>query len=387
MVILENQNGKFTDVTDKVCPEIKNIGMITDALWSDFDNDGKVDLVVVGEWMPVTFFRNTGKGFVRVTNTGIENNVGWWNSLVAGDFDNDGDIDYAAGNLGLNTNYKGSKEEPLTIVAKDIDNNGSLDAMVFCYMKAEDGTMKPFPMATKEDMASQVISTRKKFPDYKSYGVATMNDIWSEKDRQDAIVLQANDMTSSYIENAGNGKFKIKSLPLEAQAAPAFGMMSEDVDGDGDLDLLMVGNDYGMDPYSGHHDAFTGLCLRGDGEGNFTAMPVAESGFFVNGDAKALTKIHSASGEDIYLATQNQDSIMVYTKTNYNSTDKNKWIDLKPEDFCADITYKDNHKKHVEFYYGNSYLSQSSRKLQIDNDAVKIIITNFKESKREVINR
>ncbi len=353
--ILENQNGKFTDVTDKVCPEIKNIGMITDALWSDFDNDGKVDLVVVGEWMPVTFFRNTGKGFVRVTNTGIENNVGWWNSLVAGDFDNDGDIDYAAGNLGLNTNYKASKEEPLTIIAKDIDNNGSLDAMVFCYMKAEDGTMKPFPMATREDMASQVISTRKKFPDYKSYGVATMNDIWSEKDRQDAIVLQANDMSSSYIENEGNGKFKIKPLPLEVQAAPVFGMMSDDVNGDGNLDLLMVGNDYGMDPYSGHHDAFTGLCLKGDGKGNFTAMYLAQTGFFINGDAKALTKIHSATGEDIYLATQNQDSVMVYTKTNHSSIDKSKWISLTPEDFSADIFYKDNHKKHVEFYYGNSY--------------------------------
>ena len=168
--ILKNQNGKFTDVTKQYCPQLQNIGMITDALWTDFDNDGKIDLIVVGEWMPVTFFKNMGNKFVPV-KTGIENHTGWWNSLVAGDFDNDGDIDYIAGNLGLNTNYKASQEEPMTILAKDLDNNGSLDAMVFCYMKAEDGTMKAFPMSTKDDMAGQMISMRKKYPTYKSFGL------------------------------------------------------------------------------------------------------------------------------------------------------------------------------------------------------------------------
>ena len=121
-------------------------------------------------------------------------------------------------------------------------------------------------------MESQVISTRKKYPTYKAYGAATMDDIWSAKDREGALMLQANDMASSYIENEGNGHFTIKPLPLEAQAAPVFGMMSEDLDGDGNLDVLMVGNDYGMDPYSGRHDAFNGLCLKGDGKGNFQPM-------------------------------------------------------------------------------------------------------------------
>ena len=257
--LLKNNHGKFVDVTDEYCPQLKNIGMITDALWSDFDNDGKVDLIVTGEWMPVTFFKNTGKGFVQIKNTGIENHTGWWNSLTAGDFDNDGDIDYIAGNLGLNTNYTASVEQPLTILAKDLDNNGSLDAMVFCYLKDVDGSMKPFPMSNKDDMVSQLISTRKKFPTYKAYAMATMDDIWSKEGRKDALMLQANDMQTSYIENEGNGKFSIKPLPLEAQTAPVYGMINDDIDGDGNLDVLMTGNDYGMEPYSGRHDAFNGL--------------------------------------------------------------------------------------------------------------------------------
>ena len=264
--ILKNNNGKFEDVTMQYCPGLQTPGMITDALWTDFDNDGKIDLIVVGEWMPVTFFKNKGNRFEKLDQSGISGQSGWFNSLVAGDFDNDGDIDYIAGNLGLNTNYKATNEEPITILAKDLDNNGSLDAMVFCYMKDVDGTMKPFPMATRDDMVSQVLSVRKKYPTYKSYGMATMEDLWNKSDRENAIFLQANYMTSCFIENKGNGQFSIKALPLEAQVAPLYGMISQDIDNDGNLDLLMVGNDYGMEPYSGRHDAFMGLCLKGDGK-------------------------------------------------------------------------------------------------------------------------
>ena len=126
--------------------------------------------------MPVTFLKNTGTSFVSINKTsGISQYLGWWNSLTAGDFDNDGDIDYVAGNLGLNSNYKATAAEPMTLYAKDLDNNSSLDAMLFCYMKAEDGSRKPFPMHTKDDLASQLVSIRKKYPTYKSYGLATMN--------------------------------------------------------------------------------------------------------------------------------------------------------------------------------------------------------------------
>ncbi|MEO8415340.1 MAG: VCBS repeat-containing protein [Ginsengibacter sp.] len=382
--LLKNMGGKFIDVTEKYCPQLKNIGMVTDALWTDFDNDGKVDLIVVGEWMPITFLKNTGHSFV-IVKTGIEDHTGWWNSIVAGDFDNDGDMDYIVGNLGLNSNYDAPPGKPMTIIAKDIDQNGSIDPMVFCYIKAPDGSYQPYPVSSRDDLVSQVISMRKKFPTYKAYGYATMNDIWSDNDKQDALVLTASDLQTSYIENNGDDRFSIKALPLEAQEAPVYGMVNEDVDGDGNIDVLMVGNDYGMDPYSGRHDAFNGLCLLGDGKGNFKPVDVSKSGFFVKGDAKGLATVHTARGEDIIIATQNQDSLMVFSKNPAYNKSIAKWITLQPGDFYADVVYKDGRKRRVEFYYGSTYLSQSSRRLPVENDFEKISITNYKGIKRKVL--
>jgi len=358
--------------------------MVTDALWTDFDNDGKVDLIVVGEWMPVTFLKNTGHSF-EIVKTGIENNTGWWNSIVSGDFDNDGDMDYIVGNLGLNTNYCASPGEPMTVIAKDIDKNGSIDPMVFCYLLAPDGTRKSYPMSSRDDLVSQVISMRKKFPTYKAYGYASMHDIWTDNNLKDAIVMKATDMQSSFIENKGNGHFTIKPLPLQAQQAPVYGMKSEDIDEDGNLDVIMVGNDYGMDPYSGRHDAFIGLCMKGDGKGNFVPVDLQKSGFFVNGDGKGLATIHTAKNEDILIATQNQDSLMVYSKNPSYKKDILKWIALKPDDFYADVIYKDGKKRRIEFYYGSTYLSQSSRTLPIDKNYKAITITNYKGIKRKIL--
>lgn len=384
--ILKNTGGKFIDVTDQYCPQLKNIGMGTDALWSDFDKNGKVDLVLVGEWMPVTFLKNTGKGFIQVNKTDeINKHAGWFNSLVAFDFDNDGDVDYVAGNQGLNSNYKASIAEPMTIIAKDVDENGSLDAMVFCYMKAEDETMQSLPVSTKDDMAAQLISIRKKYPTYQSYGRATMDNLWNKKDRENAIVLTATDMQTTYIENPGNGMFKARPMPIEAQVTKVFGMLSDDVDGDGNLDILMVGNDYGMEPFSSRHDAFNKLYLKGDGKGDFTTMPLKNTGFCVEGDAKGLAVTHTAKNEDLLLITQNQDSLLVYAKS--TTPEKNaKWINLKPDDFYPDILYKNNKKRRVEFYYGSTYLSQSSRKMFLDKNILKMTVTNFKGVKRELVN-
>jgi len=380
--LLENHSGSFFDVTKRWCPELQHIGMVTDALWSDFDGDGKPDLVLTGEWMPITFLKNTGSTFTNVTaSTGIAGHTGWWNSLVAGDFDNDGDIDYIAGNLGLNSNYQASPAEPMTLYAKDLDDNGLLDAMVFCYMKAEDGSRKPFPMTSRDDMISQMISIRKRYPGYKAYGLASMDDLWKPKDRENALMLQATDMASSYIENLGNGKFAIHALPLAAQIAPVYGMDAADIDGDGNLDLLMVGNDYGMEPYSGRHDAFMGLYMRGDGKGGFTPLSLAASGFYVKGDGKGLARLHTARNEDIWIATQNQDSLIV---TSLTSAPTRKWIDLQPEDFSIDMFTGHGQKKHSECYYGSTYLSQSSRKLSLAGDIKKVIITSFQGNKREI---
>jgi hypothetical protein len=380
--LLRNDGGKFTDITKEYCSALEYPGMATDALWSDFDNDGKVDLIVTGEWMPVSFYRNTGTSFEVVKNTGVEKNIGWWNSIVAGDFDNDGDMDYAAGNLGLNSNYKATFAEPMTIFAKDFDNNGLFDPITFCYLMAEDSTRKPFPMHTRDDLISQMIGMRKRFPTYKSYGLGGMDNILSAKDKENALTFSATNMQSSFIENLSDGKFTMRPLPIQAQVAPVYGMSAEDIDSDGKLDLILVGNDFGMEPYSGRQDALMGLCLKGDGKGNFTALSVEQSGFFVKGDAKGLATIHIAKNEDVLIATQNQDSLMVYAKKANNTGDT--WINLQANDFYAEIFYADGNKKKVEFYYGSTYLSQSSRKWKIEKAASKIMITDYEGKKRKV---
>lgn len=381
--LLRNDGGKFTDVTKELCADLQRPGMVTDALWSDFDNDGLVDLVVGGEWMPVTFFKNNGHGFVKLINPGISQHIGWWNSLVAGDFNNDGKMDYIAGNLGQNSNFKASFAKPMTVFGKDVDNNGSFDAMIFCYMKAEDGAQKPFPMHTRDDLISQVAGIRKKYPTYKGFGRATINDLWSKDDRQNAIILKATDMNTSLIENKGNGRFSIRAMPPETQIAPVYGMTARDIDQDGNLDLLMVGNDFGMEPFTGRHDAFYGLYLKGDGKGTFSSKTIAKSGFFVNEDGKALAVIHHANGSDLFVASQNQDSLKVFSSKS-KVQPAASFISLKPTDFYADIIYQDNHKKHVEFYYGSTYLSQSTRKFKLDENAKSIIITNYKGVKSRV---
>ncbi len=382
--ILLNYSGTFVDATARLCPELQQAGMITDALWSDFDNDGKPDLITTGEWMPVSFYKNTGRQLLPVNEaTGIAEHTGWWNSIAAADFDNDGDIDYAAGNWGLNSNYKASTAEPMLLYAKDFDDNGLTDPMVFCYMKAEDGTRRLFPMATRDDMISQVISIRKRFPTYKAYGLASLDELLKPAARQDALLLKATDMQSSYIENKGNGQFSISALPVEAQFAPIYGMQATDIDADGNTDLVLVGNDYGMEPYSGRHDAFNGLCLRGDGRGKFTAMPVAASGFYVNGDGKALATLHTAINGDILIASQNQDSLKIFAAT--SKTSGKDWFTLLPGDFSAAVFYANGSKRKMEFYYGAGFLSQSSRTVAIDAAATRITITDFKGNKREML--
>jgi hypothetical protein len=382
--IFQNDGGKFTDITARLCPDLVHGGMITDALWSDFNNDGRPDLVVVGEWMPVTFYKNTGNGFTKINSTtGIDTHVGWWNSIVAGDFNNDGNIDYIAGNLGQNSNYKASFTQPMTIMGKDVDDNGSFDAMIFCFMKAEDGSQKPFPMHTRDDLISQLISIRKKYPTYSGFGRATMHDLWSDKDKENALILKATDMNTSFIENKGNGKFSISPMPIAAQIAPVYGMIAKDIDLDGNLDLLMAGNDYGMEPFTGRHDAFMGLYLKGNGKGVFKNFSMAESGLCISGDAKGFATVQSAKGNEVFIATQNQDSLKVYEKI---GNGQSKFIRLNPDDFYADVIYKDLRKRRIEFYYGSTYLSQSSRTLQVDPKASKVIITDYRGRKREIRN-
>ncbi|MHC2992691.1 hypothetical protein OB13_14285 [Pontibacter sp. HJ8] len=383
--ILRNEEGRFTDATAAVCPELQTLGMVADALWTDFDNNGKTDLVVAGEWMPLMFFRNTGKGLENVTETtGVAHLKGWWNSIVSGDFDKDGDMDYIAGNLGLNTNYTASEKQPLTLYAKDFDSNGSMDPVLACYMKAEDGTMKPFPMHNRDDLSAQMVQIRRQYLRYSSYAKATVADVLQPLDQKDMLRFDATWFATSYFENLGNGKFRAKALPVQAQVAPVNGMLAQDVTGDGNMDVLMVGNNYGTELFTGRYDAFVGLVLQGDGKGNFKPLSISESGFLVNGDAKGLARLVTAADEDLFLVTQNRDSLKVFKSNNKRATQQSQLLHLQPFDAWAELTFQDGKKQRQEFHYGASYLSQSSRKIRLPQDVVSVKVYDYKGKSRDL---
>jgi len=380
--ILKNTSGIFTNVTEEVCSELKVLGMVTDAIWSDFDQDGKVDLIVVGEFMPITFFKNDGVKLSKVQATGVQQYIGWWNSIVGGDFDNDGDIDYMAGNLGLNNNYQASEKYPLTVYAKDFDGNGSVDPIVACYMREsmESDVRKLYPVHFWEELNSQSTKFRRKYYSYKQYGAATLESLLTEDDLKGALKLEANHMASSYLQNLGNGKFRMITLPMTTQVAPVNGMVVEDVDGDGNLDAVIVGNDFGNEVFIGRYDAFTGLVLLGNGKGEFNDVPSLKSGFYVPNDAKALAKV-MVNGNNMIIATQNGDSLKVF-----DSNTAIKRLVFKPQalDVSATLLFSDGRKQKIEFYFGAGYLSQSTRTMTLPEGIKTLTIIDSKGKSRSI---
>lgn len=382
--ILNNENGRFTDVTDEIAPGLKDVGIINDAKWTDYDNDGNMDLILAGEWMPLTFFKFSDGKFTNVTaSTGLADHVGWWNSLASGDFDQDGDIDYVAGNLGLNTNFTGTTDHPMTVYAKDFDGNGSIDPIITTYLKASDGTLKEFPMHAKDDLTFLIPRMKKKFPQYAGYSEATIHQVLTPEEISSAKVMRATHLASSYIENQGDGTFKISPLPLKAQFAPLFGMLVEDIDQDGFLDVVAVGNSYSTEVSTGRYDALTGLYLKGDGKGAFELRGV-DTGFFVDGDAKGIAKIN-ANGKQLWLVTQNNDSLRVFeTLDQHPRVEKAIVFKAEPMDAFAEIIMSDGRSFKHEFLYGAGYLSQSTRVLRVSGAVESLFVTDFAGTKRKV---
>jgi len=379
----DSKNGKvkFTDVTAGVCPGLKNIGMVCDAIWTDFDNDGWTDLIVVGEWMPITFFKNNHGKFENVTaQSGISNQTGWWNSIVAGDFDNDGDIDYIVGNLGENSFFRASEKYPVNVYAKDFDKNGSIDAIVTVFLKDQDGVRKEYPAMNRDEIMSQLPALKKKFLTYKEFAKADIHQIFTDDQMKGALVLHANNFQSCYLKNNGNGKFEMHALPAMAQIAPLNGMVVDDFNDDGNLDMAAVGNDYGNEVSDGRYDAANGLILLGDGKGNFAAQTIEQAGLFVPGDAKALIKLRGA--DDVYLlaASQNRGPLKLFEHKN----SAEKLIPLQATDRSVYIRLVNGKQRKEELYFGNSFLSQSGSFLEVNKNIKSIEIKNLKGKTRSI---
>ncbi|MEJ7646722.1 MAG: VCBS repeat-containing protein [Chryseolinea sp.] len=382
--LLRNDGGKFTDVTQAISPALAKIGMVTDALWSDFNADGTPDLIVAGEFMPVTFLINDGKKLVQLDSTGVDKYKGWWNSLAGGDFDNDGDIDYIAGNLGLNNNYQVDLEHSLKVFAKDFDGNGSIDPILACYQREsmDADTKKLYPVHFWDEINSQSPKFRNKFARYRQYSSVTIDDLLSKDDLKDALVLEANHMASSYLENVGNGKFAIKVLPVAAQIAPVNGLQIQDLNNDGNMDVVMVGNDYGNEVFAGRYDAFTGLVLAGDGNGNFQPLNSGKTGLYTTGDSKALVKCFDGMGNDLWLASQNRGSLAVFESVGLS---QGEVIEIMPNESYAQISFHDGRSQRYEFYYGSGFLSQSTRNFRMSPGIKEITIFNYQGSSRKLL--
>lgn len=301
--ILENDNGKFTNITASKARALANIGLVNDATWIDFDGDQLKDLILVGEWMPLTFIKNTGEIFVNVTEEfGMKNTVGWWFSIQTADFDLDGDMDFVAGNLGLNYRYKTSAEEPFEIYSYDFDNNGKNDIVLTEF----ENEIK-YPLRRKECLTEQTPALETKFPSFKKFGKADVYDIFEEKSLSKALHYTANTFASSYIENLGNGKFEVKELPVRAQFSSVNDFLIDDFNQDGHLDILLAGNLFESEVRTPRNDAGYGLLLAGNSKGEFEEIDVRKSGFFVPYNVKALAQINK-----LILVGCNNDKLRVF---------------------------------------------------------------------------
>ncbi|MFS4467951.1 VCBS repeat-containing protein [Maribacter sp. 2210JD10-5] len=300
--ILNNDNGVFKDVTKEIAPDFENLGMITDALWTDFDNNGTLDLITVGEWMPVSFYSNKDGKFRNVNNTtGLKNTSGWWFSITEDDFDNDGDKDYVVGNLGLNYKYKATPEEPFEVYADDFDNNSRKDIVLSYYNFG-----KLFPVRGKSCSSQQIPALKKKFDSYNSFAEAGVAEVYGEDALENAeIHYKAKTFATSYIENLGDGNFQIRALPNEVQFSAVNKIVSKDIDGDGLKDLLLGGNLYSSEIETPRNDSSMGNYLKGDGQGNFRIVPNYTSGLYMGGDVKDLSFISIAKKNHILVVKNN----------------------------------------------------------------------------------
>lgn len=315
--ILQNENGKFKDVTQQVAPSFDTLGLVTSAIWFDVNGDEKAELVVAGEWMSIKVYSFQNDAFADITeNAGFLNQTGWWQQLEAADLDNDGDLDLVAGNFGLNTKYKATFDKPFHVYYNDFDANGRGD-IVLSYEQND----QLFTVRGRSCSAQQVPSLKKKFPTYEMFGAATVEDVFGEG-LIDAIHLTANTMATTVFWNDGKGVFEPQTLPNEAQVSVTNGIVTVDVNKDGLQDFVLSGNNYQAETETCRHDASIGCVLLNLGNREFKPLSASESGFVNVGDARHLNTFTNANGEANLIVTNNDSQIRCFLMgKNFTSID------------------------------------------------------------------
>ena len=306
-ILINDGQGHFKGGTNEVAPELRQLGMITDAVWTDIDGDKDLDLVVVGEWMPVSIFRNDGGKLTNITKTdGLEKTNGLWNVIKPLDIDKDGDMDFVVGNLGSNSRFRATSQYPLTMYYSDFDGNGSQEQLICTY----EGD-KLYPCVLRHDLSSQMPIMKKKYLEYKKYADQTIQQVLTAEQLSKALKYEVHTVETGVVMNNGNGTFTFKPLPFEAQLSPTYGILADDFDKNGTIDLFIGGNFFEAKPEIGRMDANYGLILRGDNKGGFEPTPFRQSGFKIRGQVRDIAKV-KVGDKDLYFIVQNNDKLLVY---------------------------------------------------------------------------
>ncbi|MDW3648082.1 MAG: VCBS repeat-containing protein [Bacteroidia bacterium] len=369
--LLENEGGQFRQVNEGKAPILNDLGMVSQGLWTDVNQDGWIDLILVGEWMPLSILINQKGSFNDKTE--IPQSSGWWNSISGADLDNDGDIDYILGNQGLNNKVQTSLEHPLLIYAEDFDENGSVDPIIAEYQEGD-----YYPVHLKMDLTRQLVELRKRYSKYQDFASARMEDIFPPEKLKESKTYKAETFESAILWNH-EGDFHLQSLPKEAQVSPIYNSFSWDIDQDGDLDIMLQGNRYGTEVFQGRQDASNGLVLFNEGNKEFVYK--GNKGFVVDADARSMVSMHTKSG--LYLLSGvNDQKPLIYALPNQESL---KEIIPEAGDIALLIHYKDGRKQRQEIYHGSGFLSQSSTKFLLNPEWVKEVeIIGKKGSTRKV---
>ncbi|HVH66789.1 MAG TPA: VCBS repeat-containing protein [Gemmatimonadales bacterium] len=306
--LLENDGkGHFRDVTLEKAPDLAEVGMVTSAAWVDYDHDGRLDLIVTGEWMPVRVFHQENGHLVdRTREAGLAGTEGWWNSITVADLNGDGHPDLVLGNLGLNSYLRASPAEPAQLYLADFGHNGTLEQILTFYKHGVS-----YPVAGRDELISLIPTLRKRYASYADFGDSRIEDIFGSKELAQATVRAAKVFASSVAWNNGNGTFTLKPLPVEAQFAPIRAALTADFDGDGRTDLVVAGNDYGVPPVLGRYDASYGLLLRGMVNGRFEAVDMEQSGVVIDGQVRHMGWLRQAGGVRLIMVARNNDRLQV----------------------------------------------------------------------------
>ncbi|KAB7729347.1 RNA-binding protein [Rudanella paleaurantiibacter] len=315
VLLVNDGKGNFRNDVATLIPFADEIGMVKDAVWADIDKDSYPDLVLVGDWMPITILKNkAGKGFERLESDVLEQSGGWWNSIQAADLDRDGDLDFVVGNLGLNSRLTATPDEPAQLYGNDFDRNGAYEQIMTCYRPTQDGERRPCVMVQKPDLQKRIPSIKTQYIKHTDYANASFEAIFNAGQREGMTVRTVHTGATSLLINDGNGVFRLQALPLEAQTSPIHAILADDYNRDGHLDLLLTGNFFDVLTELGRYDANYGLLLLGNGKLQLKPTRPEQTGFMVRGQVRQMLPVRGANGKQFIALAKNNDRAQLISR-------------------------------------------------------------------------